>query len=171
MKNIFIIVLIILVIVVTGFAFKKKGFINEKTSASKSVSSVDATSVSGNILDLSGQGLTKISMSIFNQTDVEVLNLSNNNLIDALPSQIGNLKNLKVLDLSNNKFTGVPSEVGQLKKLEILKLSNNLLTGLPNEIGNLPNLKLLDVSGNNYSATDLSGIKKNLPATTIIKTN
>ena len=72
--------------------------------------------------------------------------------------------------MSNNNFTGVPAEVGQLKNLEILNLSNNQLTGLPNELGNLSKLKLLDLSGNNYSETDLQKIKETLPSSVVIKT-
>ncbi len=127
------------------------------------------TAISGKTLDLSGQGLTKAPEYIFSQTSITTLNLSNNKLEGSLQAEIRHLENLVTLDLSNNKFTGVPAEVGQLKKLEVLNLSNNLLTGLPNELGNLSNLKLLDLSGNVYSEADLAIIRKNLPATTVIK--
>lgn len=122
------------------------------------------------VLDLSGQGLTKVPPSIFGRTDLTELNLSHNKIDGALQAEVRTLQNLTVLDLSNNMFTGVPAEVGQLKKLEILNLSNNKLTGLPNELGNLKNLKVLDLSGNAYSEADLSVIKKGLPSTTVIKT-
>lgn len=121
-------------------------------------------------LDLSGQGLTKVPVNIFEKTDLEVLNLSSNNLTGALQAEVRHLQNLKTFDLSNNKFTGVPAEVGQLKKLETLDLSNNLLTGLPHELGNLSNLKVLDLSGNNYSEADLEVIRKGLSPQATIKT-
>lgn len=114
-------------------------------------------------LNLSKKGLDKIDMSVFDNTALEELDLSYNNLSGALPSQIGKLINLKVLKANNNKMTGVPAELGQLKNLEILDLSNNQLTGLPNELANLKNLKTLNLSGNQYSEQDLSLIRKSLP--------
>jgi Leucine-rich repeat (LRR) protein len=120
-------------------------------------------STGGNVLNLSGQGLSKVPESVFNQTNLVELNVSNNNLTGALPSQIGQLKNLKVLNASNNQMTGVPAEVGQLTKLEVLNLSNNQLTGLPYELGKLSNLKTLNISGNNYSTQDLAIIQVSLP--------
>ncbi len=121
-------------------------------------------------LDLSGQGLTKVSGDVFKRTELIHLDLSHNNLTGALQAEVRHLQELQFLDLSNNKFTGVPAEVGQLKNLEILNLSNNQLTGLPYELGNLSKLRVLDISGNAYSTADLEVIKKSLPASTQIKT-
>jgi leucine-rich repeat protein SHOC2 len=93
--------------------------------------------------------------------------LSNNRLTGAPQSQIGQLKNLKSLDLSGNSLTGLPAELGQLKKLETLNVSNNQLTGLPMELGDLTQLRVFDVSGNAYSAQDLDGIASKLTSTDI----
>lgn len=125
---------------------------------------------SGDILDLSNQNLQKVPDSVFGKTNLEELNVSNNQLTGALQSEIRKLQNLRVLNASNNRMTGVPAEIGQLQNLEVLDLSNNSLTGLPNELGNLKNLKTFNISGNNYSDTDLNGIIEKLPSTvTIIK--
>lgn len=115
------------------------------------------------ILDLSRKSLTKVDMSVFDKTGLEELNLSFNGLTGALPSQLGKLKDLRVLNASNNKMTGVPAEIGQLQNLEVLDLSNNQLTGLPNELANLKNLKTLNLSGNQYSEQDLDIIRNSLP--------
>ncbi|MCF7815800.1 MAG: leucine-rich repeat domain-containing protein [Candidatus Pacebacteria bacterium] len=114
-------------------------------------------------IDLSNQGLVKVQGSIFDKINTEVLNLSNNNLSGSLSSEIGHLKNLRILDLSNNNFTGVPAEIGQLSNLEVLDLSGNPITGLPYELGNLKNLKILDLRNTNYSEQDLTVIKAGLP--------
>lgn len=114
-------------------------------------------------LNLSNKNLTKVDMSVFDRTSLTELDVSYNQLTGALPSQIGKLKNLKILNASNNQMTGVPAEIGQLNDLEILDLSNNQLTGLPNELANLKNLKTLNLSGNQYSEQDLDAIRNSLP--------
>lgn len=129
----------------------------------------DASVSSGAVRDLSNQGLEKAPGYIFDETFIEVLDLSGNELSGSLQAEVRFLSELKQLDLSDNNFTGVPAEVGQLSKLEILDLSNNELTGLPHELGNLKKLKLLDLRGNNPSQFDLDIITKNLPASTEIR--
>ncbi len=121
------------------------------------------------VLDLSNQGLKKTPSYVFDKTDIQELDLSNNELDGSLQAEVRHLQNLKVLDVSNNQFTGVPAEVGQLKNLEILDLSNNKLTGLPYELGNLTKLKLLNLKGNAYSTADLNTIKQNLPKSVVIE--
>lgn len=123
--------------------------------------------ISGSTLDLSGRGLTEIPSYVFSQTNLESLNFSNNRLTNAPQSQIGQLKNLKSLDLSGNDLTGLPAELGQLNKLETLDVSNNRLTGLPMELGNLTQLRFFDISGNAYSARDLDEIAGKLTKTEI----
>ncbi|MFA6072398.1 MAG: leucine-rich repeat domain-containing protein [Janthinobacterium sp.] len=124
----------------------------------------ESRSLGENKLDLSNLGLTKVPGDVFNQSSLLELNLSNNQLTGAVQSQIGNLQNLRVLNLRNNLMTGVPAEIGQLQNLQVLDLSNNKLTGLPNELGNLKNLKTFNISGNSYSAADLNTIIERLPA-------
>ncbi len=116
------------------------------------------------ILDLSNQELQKLPSSTLKLSGLEELNISNNKITGALPAEIKDLRNLRILDASDNLMTGVPAEVGQLQNLEILDLSNNKLTGLPYELGNLQKLKWLNLSGNDYAKQDLEIIKNNLPA-------
>ncbi|MDO8521600.1 MAG: leucine-rich repeat domain-containing protein [bacterium] len=171
MRFLSVIIFIVLFAAITGYVIGQK-----KTDSAPIVTT--ETSKGGviavpsrNTLDLSGQGLIKTPEYIFTRIGLEELDLSDNALDGALQSQVGQLRNLKVLDLSNNNFTGVPAEVGQLRDLEVLDLSDNLLTGLPYELGNLSKLKVLDLSGNKYSKVDLAEIKKKLPSSVLIKTD
>lgn len=154
MKKVILVLIIIIVLLAIGVVsvYNKSSYNN------------NSGNVENRVLDLSNQGLTKIPEYVFSQTGLQELNVSYNSLSGAIQSQIGQLKNLKVLNASNNQMTGVPAEVGQLLKLEVLNLSNNQLTGLPNELGNLQNLKTLNLSGNNYSVQDLNIIRAKLPA-------
>jgi len=157
MKKMFLVAIVVFAITLSGCQFSSQNPNDSNANESEQAPVVTT-------LDLSNQGLTVVSDDVFKKTDLESLNLSSNQLTDALPSQIGQLKHLKVLNLSNNQMTGVPAEIGQLQNLEVLDLSNNQITGLPNEIGNLKNLKVLVLSGNNYSQQDLSVIESNLPS-------
>ena len=167
MIKIFVAVVLVLVLVVAFIVLKQEdwditGTISPMTSGN------DADN---GVLDLSGQELKKIPDYVFNKTDIQKLDLSNNNLGGSLQAEVRQLQNLKVLNLSNNHFAGVPAEIGQLKNLEELNLSNNQITGLPYELGKLSNLKVLDLRGNDYSKADLEIIKKTLPSTTAVLTD
>lgn len=123
----------------------------------------------GNRLNLSGTGLDRLPAYVLERTDLEELDISNNRLTGALPSEIGRLVNLKVVDASGNQMTGVPAEVGKLRDLRTLDLSNNRLTGLPMELGQLSNLEVLDLSGNDIAKQDLDGIRRDIPNAKIIE--
>jgi len=140
--------------------------------AAKEVSEIVTPTINkSKTLDLSRQNLTKAPSYIFDRTQIEELNLSNNLLEGSLQAEVRHLQNLRVLNLSNNEFTGLPAEVGQLKNLEVLDLSNNDLTGLPNELGNLSKLKFLNLKGNNYSVHDLNIIRESLPSSVDVLTD
>ncbi|GLU01934.1 hypothetical protein SLE2022_192110 [Rubroshorea leprosula] len=57
-----------------------------------------------------------------------------------LPSQIGNINYLGILDLSANNFSGsIPSQLGDLSNLNMLNLSYNNLSGrIPHKLSNFP---------------------------------
>ena len=96
---------------------------------------------------------------------VAILDLSSNYLEGTLPAEIGNLKELRELDLwdgdylptwppfLNNNIGGqVPPEIGQLRELKFLDLSLNAFQDpLPAEIGDLENLRTLLLSSNDLS--------------------
>ncbi len=57
--------------------------------------------------------------------------------------QLGQLQQLKYLDLSWNGLTTLPASITTLKQLEELYIMNNKLRSIPLEIGNLPRLHTL----------------------------
>jgi Leucine-rich repeat (LRR) protein len=117
-------------------------------------------------------GVTEFPKTVFGNSDIEELDLSNNNLKGALPAEIRQLKKLRKLDVSDNQMTGIPAEIGQLEMLEELDYSNNQLTGLPLELGNLKRIRKINFSGNeNLSQFDLSKIREALPKEVIIITD
>ncbi|PKF90054.1 hypothetical protein CW306_00510 [Bacillus sp. BA3] len=81
-----------------------------------------------------------------------LLNLSNSG-IEELPSEIGKLKKLRVLNLrgaflgkntqNSNCLKILPKEIGELTNLKVLDLSNNPLEEVPIEIANLKKLNTL----------------------------
>ena len=64
------------------------------------------------------------------QGHVRVIDLSENQLVGSIPSELGNLSNLTSLNLGGNQLTGViPVELGDINELTSLYLGDNQLTG------------------------------------------
>lgn len=54
-----------------------------------------------------------------------------NNAIDWLPDEIGELPYLTVLNINGNHLTELPAAIGRLQELLKLQVSSNLLASLP----------------------------------------
>ena len=82
-----------------------------------------------------------------------------------LPAELGDLTELRVLNLWTNGLTGrIPPELGRLSKIEILALGANLLTGeIPGSLGDLPNLRSLALTKNALTG-EIPAALANLPA-------
>ncbi|KAL7095272.1 hypothetical protein ACP275_10G013300 [Erythranthe tilingii] len=88
--------------------------------------------------------LTKI-LTIFTSID-----FSRNKFHGGIPSSIGDLKSLYLLNLSHNAIMGsIPASIGNLKQLGSLDLSSNNLTGnIPVELASLGFIGFLNLSFN-----------------------
>ncbi|XP_060668127.1 receptor-like protein 33 [Ziziphus jujuba] len=78
------------------------------------------------------------------------IDLSNNRFDGEIPSSIGNLQAVVVLNSSSNRFTGpIPSSIGNIREVESLDHSNNKLIGrIPQQLTNLSFLAYLNLSQN-----------------------
>ncbi|KAF7093072.1 hypothetical protein CFC21_095505 [Triticum aestivum] len=92
--------------------------------------------------------------SLTNCTKLKMLCLDFNGLGGSMPTSFGDLSNtLEVLLLSENQLIGeIPSEIGKLKGLTALVMQINSLSGcIPDTLGNLLNMSLLSLSHNKLS--------------------
>ncbi|MEH2273771.1 MAG: COR domain-containing protein [Nostoc sp.] len=102
-------------------------------------------------LDLSNKDLTTLPSEIGQLTNLRSLNLISNQL-SSLPPEIVQLTNLQILDLSSNQLSSLPPEIVQLTNLQTLNLISNQLSSLPPEIVQLTNLQTLNLSSNQLSS-------------------
>lgn len=70
------------------------------------------------------------------------------NKLQAVPYSFRNLLNLERLDFSDNEFDVFPIEITFLSNIEHLSLDGNKINELPNEIENLKHIKVLNLSNN-----------------------
>ncbi|KAF8090414.1 hypothetical protein N665_0477s0019 [Sinapis alba] len=101
-------------------------------------------------LVLSGKGLEGVmSGSLGELSELRLLDLSHNQLKGELPAEISKLQQLEVLDLSHNMLSGpVSLAVSGLKLVQSLNISSNSLTGNLSEVGVFPGLVMFNVSNN-----------------------
>ncbi|OAF68334.1 Leucine-rich repeat-containing protein 39 [Intoshia linei] len=101
------------------------------------------------------KGLTNVPMAILSKTQMTHLDLSFNN-IRSLPENMGNLENLRHLNLQKNALkcthpndnTCMPETLMKLKKLEYLSLRECNLIHIPQVCFELTSLKTLNLSRN-----------------------
>ncbi|KAJ0705307.1 putative protein kinase RLK-Pelle-LRR-XII-1 family [Helianthus annuus] len=86
---------------------------------------------------------------------LSLLQTSPNYLSGSIPSSIGNLLGLTKVSLSLNSFTGlIPESIGKLQNLQELYLDHNRFSGvIPRSIGNLSLLIIVTLGGNSLEGT------------------
>lgn len=97
--------------------------------------------------------------------DLKHLKVGNVRLKGTIPTEIGNCRNLTLLEMGRNQLTGVlPTELGSLTKLELMDMALNSMNGrIPSEIGNMRALKMLDLARNDFTGllpTELGQLTK-----------
>ena len=107
-------------------------------------------------------------------TDLAILNMEQGNLTGTIPTELGLLQDLIYIDLDFNELTGtLTPELLSLTKLTQLDLNNNKLSGSVNGIGVFPAMEFLQLSSNLFTGTIPAevGTYNNLLAFTIHETN
>ncbi|XP_075988909.1 uncharacterized protein LOC142984912 isoform X2 [Anticarsia gemmatalis] len=104
-------------------------------------------------LSLCGTGLMNIGDDIFENTSLEILDISRNNGILGAQSSLKGIENTLVV--LNARETGLQTMemLKDFKKLEVLQLSNNEITGLRSELAKtLKSLQVLDLNKNRMTS-------------------
>ncbi|MGB3196657.1 MAG: leucine-rich repeat domain-containing protein [Saprospiraceae bacterium] len=107
-------------------------------------------------LILNNRGIAgTIPSEIGNLSNLRSLFLFGNNFTGAIPSSLGNLTLLEDLLLNDNSFTEtIPDIFVDLRELKIISLTNNFFTGnIPSSIGFAFNLVSLDLGTNSLSGS------------------
>lgn len=93
---------------------------------------------------------------------MKVFDIAGCNVTGSLPTEVGRLRKLEVLNLYGNSLTStIPTELGGLGNLEELILSNNGMAGtIPTWLGKLSDLKGFDVGGNGFNGAFPSELGK-----------
>ena len=91
------------------------------------------------------QQLGRVPDEVWAHSDAETLVLADNGLTE-LPPRIGELRNLRMLDLGHNALTSIP---GTIHVTDFLYLHDNQLTSLP--ALDLPQIHYLNVSENRFT--------------------
>ncbi|WP_158862014.1 leucine-rich repeat domain-containing protein [Maribellus comscasis] len=95
-----------------------------------------------------------IPSSIGDLTELKYLDLQSlkDSVYGGMPNEMGNLTKLEHLALNIRTEMNIPSYICTFNNLEVLKLGSNFTGNIPTELGNLVKLQKLYLSGNNLES-------------------
>jgi internalin A len=101
-------------------------------------------------LELADHGLDELPEELFDLPWLQVLDLSNNVLVNEVLDDLPLLPSLKAVDLSCNLLHGVlPRSIGSLPpRIEEISLDKNVLTAIPEDAGALTNITWFSCKNN-----------------------
>ena len=112
-------------------------------------------------LDLHGNQLVMVPIGFRRLQRLTSLNLGRNNITNAAFEIICQIESLKELHLGDNALSqDLPSSLGEMVSLEILDLHGNKLSHIPIQIEKLAKLKVLNVSDNKLSSIPLTAMTR-----------
>jgi len=113
-------------------------------------------------LDVSSNDIQSSLPAVFwtNAFIMQTMDLSNNNFMGTIPTEIGLVTNASYMNLAGNNLRGsIPAELEKLTKLETFSLESNELTGtIPSNIGALLKMKQLNLGHNEFVGTIPTGL-------------
>lgn len=133
--------------------FEKNTKLRELTLAGNPIGNIEKDTFKNNtelrILELKNTLATEIPNGAFEKlVNLEELYINENNISFLDKNIFANNKKLKSLIMDENKLSKLPSSIGLLQNLEILNINSNDLIELPDELKNLKKLKELHAQSN-----------------------
>ncbi|CAN1828578.1 Receptor-like protein EIX2 [Linum perenne] len=128
---------------------------------------IECDNQTGTVVKLDLRNPFPVSLEPYTMTTEQVEAYKVSCLGGQLLSSLLHLNNLSYLDLSLNDFEGlqIPEFLGELKNLRYLNLSYASFSGqVPPNLGNLSNLKYLDIYSGSYSSSGIMGMETQNPS-------
>ncbi|WP_020567967.1 T9SS type A sorting domain-containing protein [Neolewinella persica] len=110
---------------------------------------------------LRGNGLTgALPVDIGDFDQLRVINLAYNEVAGELPASLFTIASLRDINFSGNRFSGtLPATIGEQPLLENLRLNNNQLAGtLPEALSTFSQMKILTLNNNGFTGSVPAGL-------------